>query len=100
VCPVDTTTGQLDSGGLATTLADGIGNGCQCGDPSDDGVVDGGDVTALRAFLAGSLAVLPAPQKCDVGGSAACDLIDSVRLRRALAGAASGIAHVCAPFLP
>jgi len=100
VCPVDATTGQLDSGGLATTLADGIGNGCQCGDPNDDGIVDGADVSALRAFLAGSLAALAAPEKCDVGGGAGCELIDSVRLRRALAGAAPGIAHVCAPFVP
>jgi hypothetical protein len=100
VCPVDASSGQLDSGGLATPLADGIGDGCQCGDPSDDGVVDGDDVVALRAFLAGSLAQLAAPEKCDVGGSSGCDLIDVVRLRRALAGASSGIAHVCAPFLP
>jgi hypothetical protein len=100
VCPVDTSSGQLDSGGLATPLADGIGDGCQCGDPSDDGVIDGADVAALRAFLASPAALLAAPEKCDVGGGAGCDLIDSVRLRSALAGAASGIAHVCAPFLP
>ncbi len=100
VCPVDASSGQLDSGGLATSSPDGVGNGCQCGDTSDDGRIDATDVSALRALLAGSLVQLAAPEKCDVGGSAACDLIDAVRLRRALAGSSVGIAHVCAPFLP
>ena len=100
VCPVDASSGQVDSGGLATPLGDGIGDACQCGDTSDDGQIDGDDVNALRSFLSGSLAALPAPEKCDVGGSADCDLLDSVRVQRALEGLASGIAHVCAPFLP
>ena len=100
VCPVEPDAAQTDSGGLATASADGIGNACQCGDTSNDGRIDGNDVSALRSFLAGSLAQLAAPGKCDVGGSAACDIVDSVRLRRALAFADAGIAHVCAPFLP
>jgi len=99
-CPVEANADQSDSGGLNSLSADGIGNVCQCGDVSGDGRVDGADEDALRDFLAGSLAALPAPQKCEVGGSAACDLVDAVRLRRALAGAPSGIAHNCAPFLP
>lgn len=99
-CPVAANPAQTDSGGLASSLPDGIGDVCQCGDPSGDGRVDAADVSALRALLAGSLAALPAPEKCDVGGSAGCDLEDVVRLRRALAGQAPGIAHVCAVFLP
>jgi hypothetical protein len=99
-CPVEANAAQTDSGGLATASPDGIGDVCQCGDTSDDGRIDAADVSALRSFLAGSLATLPAPEKCDVGGSAACDLEDSVRLRRALPGLAPGISHVCAVFLP
>ena len=99
-CPVEGNSAQTDSGGLNTTSPDGIGNLCQCGDTSDDGQIDAADVSALRSFLADSLATLPAPQKCDVGGSAGCDLNDSVRLRRALAGSAPGISNVCAVFLP
>lgn len=100
VCPVEPDPAQADSGGLGGATPDGVGNACQCGDPSDDGRIDAADTSALRAFLANPLAALPAPQKCDVGGSSACDLLDAVRLRRALAGLAQGIAHNCAPFLP
>jgi hypothetical protein len=100
VCPVEANASQTDSGGLGTATPDGIGNACQCGDTSGDGRIDATDTSTLRAFLAGSVASLPAPEKCNVGGSAGCDLVDAVRLRRALAGAASGISHVCAPFLP
>ena len=101
VCPVEPNAAQTDSGGLASPNPDGIGNACQCGDSTDDGRVDAADASALRSFLVGALAALQAPQKCDVGGSTACDLVDSVRLRRALAGSTSGgISHVCAPFLP
>ena len=99
-CPVAANPAQTDSGGVASPLPDGIGDVCQCGDPSDDGRVDAADVSALRGFLAGSLAALPAPEKCDVGGSSGCDLEDAVRLRRALAGNAPGIANVCPVFLP
>jgi hypothetical protein len=100
VCPVTADASQADRGRLGGTAPDGIGDACQCGDASDDGRVDAADVSALRAFLAGAVAALAAPQKCDVGGSAACDLVDRVRLSRALAGHAPGIAHACAPFNP
>lgn len=100
-CPVEANADQADSGGIASSSADGIGNVCQCGDVSGDGRVDGADEDALRDHLAGALPALPAPQKCDVGGGSACDLVDVVRLRRALAGIASGgISYLCAPFVP
>jgi hypothetical protein len=99
-CPVEANAEQTDSGGLATASPDGIGDLCQCGDTSDDGRIDAADVSALRSFLAGSESAPAAPEKCDVGGSAACDLEDSVRLRRALASLAPGISHVCTAFLP
>lgn len=99
-CPITSNSAQTDSGGLASALPDGIGDVCQCGDANGDGWVDEADVIALRSFLAGSPGALPAPQKCDVGGGASCDLEDSVRLLRALEGLPPGIAHVCAVFLP
>jgi hypothetical protein len=103
-CPVEPSPIQSDVGGLGdASPADGIGDVCQCGDVSNDGRVTSDDAAALRAFLANPSAALAAPQKCDVGGatpSGACDLVDAVRLRRALAGAPQGIAHVCAPFVP
>jgi len=99
-CPVEANSAQTDSGGLASTSPDGIGDVCQCGDVNDDGRVDEADLNALRDHLAGVTVSLPAPQKCDVGGGPACDLLNYVRLRRALAGFGPGIAHVCAPFVP
>jgi hypothetical protein len=99
-CPVTADVSQQDSGGVGAAPADGIGDACQCGDASDDGRVDGADVAAVRRRLAGSPAPLAAPQKCDVGGSSACDLSDAVRLVRALAALPPGLAHTCAPFLP
>ncbi len=105
VCPVEPNPSpQADTGGVGDgSPADGIGDPCQCGDVSNDGRVTPDDATALRGFLANPAAPLAAPQKCDVGGATpagACDLLDAVRLRRALAGAPQGIAHVCAPFVP
>ena len=38
---------QLDSGGILTNQADGIGDACQCGDVDDSGIVDAADVTRL-----------------------------------------------------
>jgi hypothetical protein len=94
VCPVTSDPQQTDADG------DGIGNACQCGDVTGDGHISGGDTAELRRFLSGSLAGVAAPQKCNIGGSSACDLVDAVRLRRELASLPSGIEHVCDPFLP
>jgi hypothetical protein len=54
---------------------------------------------ALRQLLTGALAALPAPQKCDVGGTSACDLVDVVRLRRARRARPRHRARLC-PFVP
>jgi hypothetical protein len=102
-CPVAANPAQTDSGGLALLTPDGVGDACQCGDVSDDGRVLADDVAVLRDFLAGSIAALPAPQKCDVGVGAAagaCNVLDATLLRRALAGAPPGIEPVCPPFAP
>jgi len=101
-CPIAANAAQTDTGGLGAAGPDGVGDACQCGDVSNDGRVTPTDVAALRAFLAGGPA-LAAPQKCDVGRGAttgACDVLDAVLLRRALALAAPGIEPVCAAFLP
>jgi len=102
-CPVAANPAQTDSGGLALLTPDGVGDACQCGDVSGDGRVLDDDVAALRDFLARRIAALPAPQKCDVGGtgpSGTCDVVDAALLRRALAGAPPGLSYVCTPFLP
>jgi hypothetical protein len=93
VCPLSANAQQAD------VDSDGIGDACQCGDTSDDGRISPADALQLREFLAGARP-LAAPQKCDVGGSSACDLVDAVRVRRALAALPPGIAYACPPFNP
>jgi hypothetical protein len=99
-CPLRANPDQADSGGPGSALPDGIGNVCQCGDVSDDGVVGAGDVQALRgALAAGQLDALPAPAKCRVNGAwQPCSVVDVVLLERALAspgGLGPGIEKTC-----
>ena len=98
VCPLTADPGQADSGGVGSSAPpDGVGDACQCGDVSNDGHVDVADVVALRDFLAQPALPVSAPQKCNVGTLAGggCDLVDSVLLRRGLAGLAPGIGFGC-----
>jgi hypothetical protein len=60
------------------------------------------DVAALRSFLAGASASLPAPQKCDVGGggpSGTCNVVDATLLRRCWPPGRRDRARL-PPFLP
>ena len=72
-----------------------------CGDVTDDGVVDGLDVDAYRAFLASPTGAPFPPagtRKCTVlNPPVGCDLLDAMVLRRAVEspGLAPGIAPVC-----
>jgi hypothetical protein len=100
VCPL-AFDAQLDQGGVGLGAPpDGIGDACQCGDVDDDGRVLAPDVAALRGWLSGSAPALGAPQKCQVAGEPACDLIDATVLRRALAGRGPGVSNDCSSFLP
>jgi hypothetical protein len=92
---------QLDSGRVASPTnplgagADGIGDACQCGDLDATGNVDVLDAVRLRVQLlgAGSLDA----SRCGVYAAAtACDLVQSVVLRRGIAGESPGVAQVCA----
>jgi para-nitrobenzyl esterase len=82
----------------ADASADGIGDACQCGDTADDGDVDAADLATLRLALAGAAPLGAAGEsKCSVaGGSAECDVLDSVVLARSLFGLAPMIAQSCA----
>jgi cysteine-rich repeat protein len=104
-CPYVANPGQQDSGGITLLIPDGIGDACQCGDLTGEGVVDEGDVLAYRNHLAdptGLPLVGAAAAKCSVvgGDPAECNLLDVVITRRALLGAGPGIAQVCIAALP
>ncbi|MDC0358771.1 thrombospondin type 3 repeat-containing protein, partial [Oligoflexia bacterium] len=69
---------QKDSGNVVSTLADGIGDACQCGDLDGDGVVTQADGDLLlEALKPSSAVVVPELQKCQVVGTPACDKQDA-----------------------
>ncbi len=93
---------QSDSGGLATPLdplgswPDGIGDACQCGDVSGDGVVSTLDAVSIRAFALDSATFPVDLARCAASaGGTGCGLADAVIVRRALRGLLPGIAQAC-----
>jgi len=101
-CPYTYNPDQKDSGGVgAGSPPDGIGDACQCGDVTGDGIVDLSDKTILSRSLAGlgpygSVAGMPGFDKCDVvDTSGTCTASDKTVIARAIAGLAPGIKQVC-----
>ncbi|HTO52498.1 MAG TPA: hypothetical protein VMR50_03845, partial [Myxococcota bacterium] len=103
-CPYVANPGQEDAGGVGLAIPDGIGNVCQCGDVTGEGIVDTGDVAAYRSHLANPTGLpfsATALTKCSVSGSSAgCDIQDLVVMRRALVGQGPGLAQVCTAATP
>jgi hypothetical protein len=99
-CPGVPNPGQEDTGGLNTALPNGRGNACECGDVTDEGIVDAADVDLFRRHLTDPGVVWGGAMlgKCSVFGAdpAACNLVDVAVLRRALAGRAPALASNCA----
>ncbi|MEX2206035.1 MAG: S8 family serine peptidase [Myxococcota bacterium] len=100
VCPFEPDPLQLDAN------SDGIGDACQCGDLSGDGLISSADADLLRDWLR---AIPPSPSalaRCNVKGpeiplGADCRIDDWAVLERTLAGSLPpGIAQVCGPALP
>ncbi len=71
------------------------GNLCQCGDVSDDGIVDILDTVLLRRALANLLPGLVAPAKCEVTLTGGCEVEDVVAMREALAGLPTVLEQIC-----
>jgi hypothetical protein len=99
VCPFEPDPLQLDSN------SDGIGNACQCGDLSGDGLITGTDVDVLRDWLTAVVPPAAALARCNVIGVAIplggdCRIDDRVVLERALSSEPPGVAQVCGPALP
>jgi len=79
---------QEDSGGVASSAPDGIGDACQCGDVSGNGMVNGQDANAIRRH---GLGADPNPTfrvlfHCDVSGNGSCDGQDGNAVTRASLG--------------
>jgi hypothetical protein len=101
-CPHAANPAQDDVGGVGLDSApDGIGDACQCGDVNDDGRVTGLDGALVKraalglAPFPGGVGDLPAPRKCDVGGTAGCTGLDGTIMTRASLGLKPAIAQAC-----
>jgi len=104
-CPYTVNPDQKDSGGINTTVPDGIGDACQCGDVNNDGIVTIADKTILSRSLAGlgpygSVVAMPGFSKCDVSGDGLCNLGDKTVISRALAALAPAIQQSCTAAVP
>ena len=102
-CPFEANPLQEDFHGVgASSGPDGIGDACQCGDTTDDGLVDDADVSTLRAELVGAgPGMTPGGfEKCGAGMAGSCSLVDAVIISRAVDGLSPGIAPVCGAALP
>jgi hypothetical protein len=105
-CPYTPNPDQADSGGVGSgSPPDGIGDACQCGDVTNDGVVDVSDKTIFSRSLAGlspygSVGAMPGFSKCDVNGDGLCNLSDYIIVSRALAGLGPGIQQKCTAAVP
>ncbi len=91
---------QTDVGGVGTgSLADGIGDECQCGHLAGTGVVNDTDIDTLRTHLAdpSGSPLGAAADRCSVtGGSTDCDILTFAVLKRAIQGLAPGASQTCA----
>jgi hypothetical protein len=98
-CPYRQNPGQEDLGGVGFASApDGIGNACQCGDVSGDGVITSADMARMQYSLGAFPVPLPHPELCDVGGTYACTSADLAVLRYTLLGLFT-IRQECEPAL-
>lgn len=96
-------TDQLDRGGIDSTTPDGIGDACQCGDVSGNGIVTGQDGNAIRRA---SFGLEPNPLfamqgNCDVTGNGLCNGQDGNAVRRVALGLETpGFGQNCPNALP
>ncbi len=88
-CPYASNVNQQDTGGIESSTPDGIGNACQCGDVSGNGIVTNSDVGLIKrhgllypaldaAFLDGG--------NCDVTGNGRCNGQDANATARKILG--------------
>ena len=87
-CPSIANPDQLDDGGINTTTPDGIGNACQCGDVTGNGIVNGQDANAIKRHGLGlePNPMFVVPGNCDVTGNGACNGQDANAVKREALG--------------
>jgi hypothetical protein len=87
-CPNVANEDQLDRGGIDTTAPDGIGDACQCGDVSGNGIVNGQDANAIKRHGLGlePNPIFAVPGNCDVSGNGECNGQDANAVKREALG--------------
>ena len=87
-CPNVANEDQLDRGGINTTTPDGIGDACQCGDVSGNGIVNGQDANAIKRHGLGLTPnpLFNVPGNCDVSGNGQCNGQDANAVTRKALG--------------
>jgi len=87
-CPFVANPDQLDQGGIDTTVPDGIGDACQCGDVTGNGIVNGQDANAIKRHGLGlePNPLFVVPGNCDVSGNGSCNGQDANAVKRAALG--------------
>lgn len=87
-CPWIVNANQADNGGLGSSAtADGIGNACQCGDVTGEGLVNDTDAAYIKRQALGLSAPLFVVSKnCDVTGDGTCNGTDATLIRQAAIG--------------
>ena len=85
---------QLDRGGINSSIADGVGDACQCGDVNGSGRVDNTDAILIKRF---TLDLPPSinTDHCNVNGGNTCDNTDAILIQRAVLGLPPGLAQTC-----
>jgi hypothetical protein len=99
VCDFEPDPAQTDANG------DGIGDACQCGDLTGDGLITGADADLVQTWLTAAGPVPAGIARCNIWGPAVpagadCRIDDWALLQRALGSAPPGINQICTPALP
>jgi S-formylglutathione hydrolase FrmB len=86
-CPQIANADQQDNGGINTTTPDGIGDACQCGDVTGNGIVNGQDANAIKRHgLSQPNPSFAVAGNCDVTGNGLCNGQDANAVKRAALG--------------
>jgi hypothetical protein len=84
-------------------MSDGIGDPCQCGDPTNNGIVDAGDIQVIRERIVGATfsdtfvgarCNMKGPQAGDGSGSD-CGIEDVYELQRQMSGLSNSAGPLC-----
>ncbi|MCB0338503.1 MAG: thrombospondin type 3 repeat-containing protein, partial [Bdellovibrionales bacterium] len=90
-CPYKSNPLQRDSGGILSSTPDGIGDVCQCGDVTGNGIIDKLDLRAMQKALDITKPdTLNAPELCNLSDEGTCGKEDATILRKILSSIVSG----------